>query len=303
MNRAVQASYEPGSTFKIVTAAAARERNLVGYAERFDCTAGFIRVGGTIITDHDRFGVLSFPQVLIHSSNVGTVQFAQRLTIPEYYKTIKGFGFGRRTGIDLPREDSGSVKRPEDWTKKISLPHIAIGYEISVTSIQTLVAMNAFATGGVLVRPRVVKDGARLGPGPDAADGDGPVRVMSQEIAKELVDRVFTGVVEEGTAEDGRLDGFGIAGKTGTAQKLDGDPKVYIDKYTASFVGFTPLGEPRLSMIVVLDSPKEGYYGGKVCAPVFRDIARQVLRYLRVQPERTPPAKRLVAGLAKGERP
>jgi cell division protein FtsI/penicillin-binding protein 2 len=304
-NWAVQVPYEPGSTFKIVTAAAARERDLVGYSERFDCTAGFIRVSSTTITDHERFGVLSFPQVLIHSSNVGTVQFAQRLTIPEFYKTIKAFGFGRRTGIDLPREDSGLVKRPEAWTKKISLPHIAIGYEVSVTSIQTLVAMNAFATGGVLVRPRVVKAGALLGAPPAVEDGDSPVRVMSETTAKELVDRVFTGVVEEGTGEDGRLDGFGIAGKTGTAQKLDGNRRVYIDKYTASFVGFTPLGEPRLSMIVVLDSPKEGYYGGKVCAPVFRDIARQVLRYLRVPPERTPPARALTADLRgqKGKRP
>jgi cell division protein FtsI/penicillin-binding protein 2 len=303
-NWAVQAQYEPGSTFKIVTAAAARERNLVGYSELFDCSAGFIRVGGTTITDHERFGVLSFPQVLIHSSNVGTVQFAQRLKVPDYHQTIKAFGFGRRTGIDLPREDSGRVWSPERWTKS-SLPHVAIGYEVSVTSIQTLVAMNAFATGGVLVRPHVVKDGARISAAPAVEDSDGPVRVMSEKIARELVDRVFAGVVEEGTAEEGRLDGFGIAGKTGTAQKLNNDLKAYTDKYTASFVGFTPLGEPRLSMIVVLDSPKEGYYGGQACAPVFRDIARQVLRYLRIPPERTPPARALTADLQgqKGKRP
>jgi cell division protein FtsI (penicillin-binding protein 3) len=303
MNRAVQASYEPGSTFKIVTAAAAWERNRVGPSELFDCSAGFIRVGGTVITDHERFGILSFPQVLIRSSNVGTVQFAQRLSIPEYHGTIKAFGFGQRTGIDLPREASGSVKPPDKWNKKNTLPHIAIGYEIMVTSIQTLVAMNSFATGGILVRPRVVKDGAQAGAGPAAEDGDGPVRVISEKTARELVDRIFTGVVEEGTAKDGRLDGFGAAGKTGTAQKYDDALKAYVKKYTASFVGFTPLDEPRISVIVVLDEPKELYYGGQACAPVFRDIAKQVLRYLRVPPERAVPTRVLTAELGKEKTP
>jgi cell division protein FtsI/penicillin-binding protein 2 len=302
MNRAVQASYEPGSTFKIITAAAARERNRVGYSELFDCSAGFIKVGGTVITDHDRVGVVSFPQVIIHSSNVGTVQFAQRLSIAEYLETIKAFRFGARTGIDLPREALGTVHPPEKW-RKSSLPHVAIGYEVMVTSIQMVSAMNAFASGGLLVRPRMVKEGARAGAAPAAEDGDGPVRVISEKTARELVERVFTGVVEEGTAKDGRLDGFGIAGKTGTAQKYDDTLKAYTDKYTSSFVGFTPLNEPRLCMIVVLDSPKEGYYGGQVCAPVFRDIAKQVLRYLRIPPERPLPARVLTAGLEKEKTP
>jgi cell division protein FtsI/penicillin-binding protein 2 len=302
-NRAVQASYEPGSTFKIVTAAAARERNRVGYSELFDCSAGFIRVGGTTITDHDRVGVIPFSQVLIHSSNVGTVQFAQRLTIPEYYATIKAFRFGTRTGIELPREEPGLVRPPDRWNKNNSLPHIAIGYEVRVTSLQTLVAMNAYATGGLLVRPHVVKDPAHAGAGPAAEDGDGPARAISEKTARELVDRVFTGVVEEGTAEAGRIDGFGAAGKTGTAQKYDDTLKAYTDKYTSSFVGFTPLREPRLTIIVVLDSPKEGYYGGQVCAPVFRDIAKQVLRYLRVPPERPLAPRVLTAGLEKREQP
>ena len=118
MNRAVQASYEPGSTFKIVTAAAARERNRVGFSELFDCSAGSIRVGGTTITDHERVGVLSFSDVLIHSSNVGTVQFAVRLSIPEFYQTIKAFQFGTRTGIDLPREASGMVRPRKNGTRK-----------------------------------------------------------------------------------------------------------------------------------------------------------------------------------------
>jgi cell division protein FtsI/penicillin-binding protein 2 len=299
MNRAVQLSFEPGSTFKIVTAAAALERNRVGFGELFDCTAGFIKVGGLTITDHDRENVLSFPQVLIKSSNVGTVLFAQRLTIAEYFDTIKAFGFGAKTGIDLPREDSGKVFPPKEWNKRTSLSHIAIGYEVMATPLQILQAMNVFATGGLRVRPRVIKQG------PEAAGSvEAPVRVISEKTANELVSRVFELVVEEGTAKAGRLDGFRIAGKTGTAKKLDHASNTYSSgKYTASFVGFVPVERPRLAMIVVLDEPTEGYYGGEVCAPVFSDIAHQVLRYLRVPPERPLPTRILTAGMTKGERP
>ncbi len=300
MNRPVQSMYEPGSTFKIVTAAAARERNRVGFGDLFDCTAGFIRVGGLTITDHERESVLSFPQVLIKSSNVGTVLFAQRLTIAEFYDTIKAFRFGTKTGIDLPAEASGLVHPPAAWNKKNSLPHIAIGYEIMVTPLQILRAMNVYATGGLLVRPHVVKDEESR---PVLGGGEAPVRVISEKTANELVSRVFERVVEEGTAKDGRLDGFRAAGKTGTAQKYDSALGSYTRKYTASFVGFVPVERPRLSIVVVLDEPKEGYYGGQVCAPVFRDIARQVLRYLRVPPERPLPARVLTAGMAKGEKP
>jgi cell division protein FtsI (penicillin-binding protein 3) len=300
MNRAVTACYEPGSTFKIVTAAAARERNRVGFTDVFDCSAGSITIGGLTIRDHERVGILSFPKVLIESSNVGTVLFAQRLSIDEFYETIKAFSFGTKTGIDLPAEASGVVYPPKEWNKKTSLPHIAIGYEIMTTPLQILRAMNVYATGGLLVRPRIVKDDGRSAAG---AAGN-PVRVISEKTASELVGRVFESVVEEGTAKLGRLEGFGIAGKTGTAQKYDRALNTYnTRKYTASFVGFVPVGRPRFTMIVVLDEPKEGYYGGQVCAPVFRDIARQVLRYLRVPPERPLPSRILRAGMDKGERP
>lgn len=299
MNRAVQLSYEPGSTFKIVTAAAVRERNRVGFSDVFDCSAGSITIGGLTIRDHERVGVLSFPKVLIESSNVGTVLFASRLSIEEFYETIKAFRFGTKTGIDLPAEASGIVHPIDEWNKRTSLPHIAIGYEVMATPLQILRAMNVYATGGLLVRPRVVRQGPEV-----AEDGDGPVRVISEKTAADLVGRVFESVIEEGTAKLGRLDGFGIAGKTGTAKKYDRASNTYnTGKYTASFVGFVPVGRPRLAMIVVLDEPKEGFYGGQVCAPVFRDIARQVLRYLRVPPERPLPARILTAGIAKGERP
>jgi cell division protein FtsI (penicillin-binding protein 3) len=295
MNRAIGASYEPGSIFKIITAAAARERNRVGFSEVFDCSAGFIRVGGTIITDHERKHVLSFPQVLIESSNVGTVQFAQRVSVPEFCETIQAFGIGRKTRIDLPAEEPGRIRPADEWTKLISLAHIAIGYEVMVTPLQMLQAMNAFAAGGLLVPPRIVRGGA--------ADAAEPVRVISEKTASELVRRVFEGVVEEGTARDGRLDGYRIAGKTGTARKYDRATGAYTRNYTASFVGFTPIENPRLTMIVVLDQPKELFYGGQACAPIFRDIAKQVLRYLRVPPERALPSTVLTAGMASGRTP
>jgi cell division protein FtsI/penicillin-binding protein 2 len=302
MNRAVQLSYEPGSTFKIVTAAAVRERNRVGFGEVFDCSAGTISVGGTTIHDHERVGILSFPKVLIESSNVGTVLFAQRLSNKEFYETIKAFGFGSKTGIDLPAEAPGKVYPVGEW-KKMSLPHVAIGYEVMVTPLQVLRAMNVYATGGLLVQPHIVKQGASPATGP-AGDPDGPVRVISKRTAKDLVSRVFEKVVEEGTAKLGRLDGFGIAGKTGTAKKWDPVLKAYsLKKYMASFVGFVPVDRPRLAMIVVLDEPAEGYYGGQVCAPVFRDIARQVLRYLRVPPERPFATHILTAGMARERKP
>jgi cell division protein FtsI (penicillin-binding protein 3) len=298
MNRAIEAGYEPGSTFKIVAAAAVRERDRVGFSELFDCSAGSIRIGGTTITDHEREQVLSFPQVLIKSSNVGTVLFAQRLSIAECFETIKAFGFGAKTGIDLPAEASGLIRPPAAWNKKNSQPHVVIGYEVRVTAIQTLISMNVFATGGLRVRPRLVKGG-----GAPAEDGDGAARVISEKTATDLVERVFSHVVEEGTGKESRLDGYGAAGKTGTAQKYDPDLHAYTRTYTASFVGFTPLDRPRLSMIVVLDEPNDGYYGGQACAPVFKDMARQVLRYLRIPPERPLPPKALTAEAKRGRQP
>ncbi|MGZ7046202.1 MAG: peptidoglycan D,D-transpeptidase FtsI family protein, partial [Candidatus Aminicenantales bacterium] len=226
MNRAIGYSYEPGSTFKIVAAAAAVEKGLVGYNELFDCTAGFIKVGPLTISDHERMGVLTFSKILIDSSNVGTVKFASRIAQDDFYGMIRRFGFGVRTGIDLPAEEPGQVKPVAKWNKVISQPHIAIGYEISVTPLQILRAMNVYADRGKLVRPHVVRKSpgfpgsAVQGPPPDG-------KVIEEGLAEELTARVFEKVVEEGTAKLGRIDEFWAAGKTGTAQKLDPILKIY----------------------------------------------------------------------------
>jgi cell division protein FtsI/penicillin-binding protein 2 len=304
MNRAVQLSYEPGSTFKIVAAAAARERGVVDYTDVFDCREGSITLGGLTIRDHARMGLLTFPQVLSESSNVGTVKFALRLSPEEFHAAITGFGFGSRTGIDLPGEVKGRVFPVKDWNRRSSLPHVAIGYELMVTPLQILRAMNVYATGGLAVRPRVARSGggSPAAPGPIAEE---PRRIISDTTARELVARALEKTVEEGTGKAGRLDGYGIAGKTGTAQVYDPVLKTYTSKkYIASFVGFAPVGRPALAMVVILAEPKEGfYYGGQVCAPVFRDIARQILRYLRVPPEKPFGGRTLTADLKTGGRP
>ncbi len=304
LDRAVGSSYEPGSTFKIVAAAAALERGAVSYTDVFDCSAGSIKVGPRTINDHERMGVLTFPEVLIRSSNVGTVKFASRLAQADLYAMIRRFGFGARTGIDLPAEEPGLIRPVAQWNRVVSQPHIAIGYEVSVTALQVLRAMNVFAAGGRLVRPHVFLSFAGeppaplVGPRPDD-------QILDPGLVSGLVGRVFEKVVEEGTAKLGRMDEFWAAGKTGTAQKLDPVLKVYTARsHTASFAGFVPSRRPVLSVVVVLDDIKEGeYYGGQACAPVFRDIARQVLRYLGVVPERAPLERPLTAELRKGGRP
>ncbi len=304
LDRAIGYTYEPGSTFKIVAASAALEKGLVRWSDVFDCSAGSIKVGPLTISDHERMGVLDFPKVLIDSSNVGTVKFAQRLTAADLSEMIRRFGFGRKTGVDLPAEEPGLVSPVAKWNKVISLPHIAIGYEVGVTPLQVLRAMNVFATGGRLVRPRIVLRSPAglaspvLGPSPDDT-------VLAPELAEALTRRVFEQVLEEGTAKQGRIAEFWAAGKTGTSQKFDPVLKAYTTKnHTASFVGFVPSRRPVLSIIVVLDDPNEGfYYGGQVCAPVFRDLARQVLRYLGVTPERSLADGVVTAELVREERP
>lgn len=306
MNRAIQHSYEPGSTFKIVTAAAALEKGVVSYGDFFDCRSGSITQGGLTIRDHERMGILSFSDVLIHSSNVGTVKFATRLAMADLYASIRKFGFGEKTGLDLSSEEPGRVWPIARWNKLSSVPHIAIGYELMVTPLQILRAMNVFATGGFLVRPHVVREtagGGKAAPRAAAADVVGPApRVLDAAIVSGLVERAFAKVVEEGTGTAGRMDEFPVAGKTGTAQVYEKTLGYTAGKHIASFVGFVPVDRPVLTMIVVLADPKEGfYYGGQVCAPVFRDIAARVLRYLRVKPERTPPARKIVTASLQGK--
>ena len=302
-NRASQQNFEPGSMFKIVTAAAAREAGVVGFNDIFDCSEGKIRVAGWTISDHKKLGVLTFSEVIVQSSNVGTIKVGQRIGQENLYRMIQDFRFGQKTGLDLPGEEGGIFHPLYKWSRTSLAAH-SIGYEISVTAVQILQAMNILANRGVLVPFRITRPSinpAEFNPDIPAAGA----RIISERTASELTSRVFEGVVTDGTGQAARIDGFTVAGKTGTARKLDQDLGVYLaNRHLASFVGFAPADRPVLSMVVVLDEPKFSLqYGGQVAAPVFREIARRVLLYLRQAPQFDPNRKTATAQLRSQDRP
>ena len=279
-NRAIHHTFDPGSTFKIVTASAALENKSVRMHEVFDCTSGKIRVPGKTVWDHKKMGILTFPDVIVHSSNVGTIQIGERIGKKNLNTMIKAYGFGQKTGIDLPAEEKGIFRPVENWTD-ISLYSLSIGYEISITAIQMLQAISTVANRGIVTSPRIVKkilmsSGERQ---------EVPVqfrRVISEETAQTL-SQILQNVVLRGTGTNAQVDGYSVAGKTGTAQKFDPSIGRYSNRiHTASFVGFVPVENPVLAIVVVIDEPKGKFYGGDVAAPVFKEVASQTLRYLQV---------------------
>ncbi|MFZ0820394.1 MAG: penicillin-binding transpeptidase domain-containing protein [Candidatus Acidiferrales bacterium] len=280
MNRAITAMYEPGSVFKIVTLAGALEEGITNPDEVVDCQMGAIYVAGHRIRDHKPFGLLTVAQVLAKSSDVGAIKMGLRLGAPKLYDYIRAFGFGAPTGIDLPGEGHGKLRRLENWTP-ISVGSISMGQEVGVTAIQLISAMNSIANGGVWVRPHVV-----LGMKNDAkffsTEQIETRRAISAQTAATMRS-MLKGVVLEGTGPLARLDGYSIAGKTGTAQKIDPATGRYSQSQTiASFVGFAPINNPAVTILVTLDSPVGLHEGGEVSAPVFKRIAEQVLAYLNV---------------------
>jgi cell division protein FtsI (penicillin-binding protein 3) len=289
-NRAVTDAFEPGSIFKAITAAAALEERVVSPQERIDCSAGSIQVADRVIRDAHRNGVLTFTDVIAESSNVGTIQVAERLGKARFAKYIDAFGFGRKTGIDLPGEITGLTKDYRLWSG-VSLASIAIGQEIGVTPIQMATAYCAIANGGTLVRPSLVLAvrGRRDSDSGDTATAPSPVlahAVSPQTCA--TVRKILQQVVEHGTGEKAKPEGYTAAGKTGTAQKIDQRTGKYShDNYVSSFVGFAPATGPKLVILVMVDSPVGIVWGGSVAAPIFRAVAEQSLAYLQVPPDDT----------------
>ncbi len=299
MNRAVSAVYEPGSIFKIVTLAAALEEKQTHPGEVIDCQNGAIYIAGHRIRDHKPFGLLNVAQVLAQSSDVGTIKLGLRLGPRTLYRYIRAFGFGELTGIELSGESRGLLRAAENWTP-VSVGSISMGQEIGVTSVQMVTAMSAIANGGLLVAPRLVRElhqnGQRV-----ALERPASVRVISATTAATLR-RLLEGVVLEGTGKAAQLDGWTAAGKTGTAQKIDPLTGRYsLTDHIASFVGFAPLNEPAITVLVTLDSPPENYHGGRVAAPVFKKVAEQVLTYLGVPHDVVPPAPLLRARRSQPE--
>jgi len=283
-DRAVTDSFEPGSTFKTILAAAALEEGVVGKEDLFFCEYGKYPFGGKIIHDTHEHGWLPFAKIIQYSSNIGVTKVAEKLNKERYSKYIAKFGFGQPTGIDLPGEATGSVRRAEKWAA-IDLATHAFGQGISVTPLQLVMAYGAVANGGFLMRPFVV----RRATGPDGRmlwENQPHVvrRVVSEATARTLTS-ILKGVVDEGgTGVMANVEGFEVAGKTGTAQKAERG--VYTKKRVASFIGFVPADAPRLVMAVIVDEPEGSTYGGTVAAPAFRNIAAASLQRLAVAPDK-----------------
>src|SRR6266481_1105602 len=284
MNRAVTALYEPGSTFKLITLAAAFDQGITRPGEVFDCENGAVYVAGHRIRDHKPFGMLNVAEILAQSSDVGAIKIALRLGAPKFYDYIRAFGFGQLTGVDLPGESKGILRRLENWSA-ISIGSISMGQEVGVTPIQLISAVSAIANGGMLYKPHVI---AELRRGDKALRAESvlasaePKRVIRAETAATLR-QLMEGVVLHGTGPLARLDGWTAAGKTGSAQKIDPATGRYSPtQLIASFTGFTPINDPAVTILVSLDSPVGPHEGGQVAAPVFKLIAEQVLAYLNV---------------------
>ncbi|MDP1853369.1 MAG: penicillin-binding transpeptidase domain-containing protein [Candidatus Omnitrophota bacterium] len=277
-NRVVSDYFEPGSVFKIVTAAAALEDGKVKEEDKIFCENGAYRVGNHTLHDHHPNGWLTFREVIVESSNIGTTKVAQLLGPEVIYKYAKLFGFGSSTGIDLPGEVSGVLKNPRQWSKT-SIGAIPIGQEVCVTVLQLANMISCVANGGLLYKPYLLK--AIKDKSGETIKEFNPVvirRVISGETALRLRN-ILTDVVGEGTGRLAGLSNFKVGGKTGTAQKIDGGTYSH-DKFIATFIGFVPADNPRLAMVVMVDEPQGTYFGGTVAAPVFKKVADKVLKYL-----------------------
>lgn len=281
-NRAVTDAFEPGSIFKPVLAAAALEERVVHPFERIDCSAGRIQLADRVIKDAHENGVLTFTDVIAESSNVGTIKVALRLGKDRFYKYITAFGFGKKTGVDLPGEISGLLRDSRMWSG-VSIGEVAIGQEIGVTPMQMAAVYSALANGGTLMKPYIVSEIVDHGGGTGKKITCQPMgRAISEETCAK-VNRMLQRVVESGTGQKARPSGYTAAGKTGTAQKIDHRTGGYSKKdYVSSFVGFAPASAPKLVIVVMIDTPEGIVWGGSVAAPVFKAVAEQSLAYMQV---------------------
>ena len=300
MNRAVQSIYEPGSTFKIVTASAALEEHVFTPTDPFDVSAGQIRFGPRVVEDTHRYGVLSFTDVLVKSSNVGAIKIGLGVGRERLGRYVKRFGFGERLSVDLPGETPGMLSDPSTWSQS-TLVSVSMGYEVGVTPIQMATAVSSVANGGVLVQPRIVR-ALRRGDGRTEVVPLDLRRSINAETAASLV-TIMEQVVEHGTATAAKIPGYTVAGKTGTASKIVGGRYSKTD-YHSSFVGFVPSRQPAFTILVVIDSPRAGkIYGGAVAAPIFQRIAEAALRYAEVAPTLNPVPPVLVRASAEASAP
>jgi cell division protein FtsI (penicillin-binding protein 3) len=286
-NRAIIDQMEPGSTFKIVPVAAALNERKVRPDSIINCENGAFLYGGSTLHDHKRYGDLSVQDILIKSSNIGAAKLALSLGDQTFYEYICRFGFGQRTGIELPGEIKGQIHPPQTWSK-ISITHMPMGHEVGVTPLQMTMAMATIANGGKLMTPRIVK--SITGEDGKVISSLTPIelrQVISPQTAREIGNALRGVVSDRGTAAAAAVPGFTIAGKTGTAQKLGPDGRYERDKFVVSFVGYLPADHPELVGLVVLDEAKttpELNYGGLVAGPIFSRVAEKATRHMDLQP-------------------
>ena len=281
-NRALTDTYEPGSTMKLVVAAAALEERLMMPGSMLFGENGRMTVANTTIHDHEKLGWMTFAQMIQKSSNIGAAKTGMLLGDQRLYRYLQAFGFGQRTDIDLPGEVAGLLKSPREWGRR-SLASISMGQEVGVTPLQMVSAVSAIANDGVLMKPFIVSQ-VRDQKGQPVKEALPQVkrRVVSPATARMLT-TIMEGVVTNGTGAKAAIPGFRAAGKTGTAQKVDPRTGAYSSALSiGSFVGFVPADAPRLAMIVVIDEPQGEAWGGVVAAPVFRRVGEQVLTYMGV---------------------
>ena len=281
-NRALTDTYEPGSTMKVVVAAAALEERVMMPGSMLFGENGRMTIANTTIHDHEKLGWMTFAQMIQKSSNIGAAKTGMLVGDQRLYRYLQAFGFGQRTDIDLPGEVSGLLKAPREWGRR-SLASISMGQEVGVTPLQMITAVSAIANDGVLMKPYVVAE-VRDQKGQRMKEIHPQVkrRVVSPATAHTLT-TIMEGVVSSGTGTKAAIPGFRVAGKTGTAQKVDPRTGTYSSALSiGSFVGFVPADAPRLTIIVVIDEPQGEAWGGVVAAPVFRRVGEQVLTYLGV---------------------
>lgn len=285
-NRVINYTYEPGSTMKACIISSAIDQGIVKAGDVFDCENGRWVYGGRSLHDSHGEGLLTVADILKKSSNIGAAKVALCMGNERVYDSLKEFGFGSQTGVDLPGEDAGILWPVKRWSK-ISITRIAMGHEILVTSLQMLSALSTIANDGIRMRPQIIQK---------VVDSNGwpllemypeelgrPIRPATAKQMRRLLARVTQ---PGGTGTKAALRGYSVAGKTGTAQKVNLERGGYYhNKYIASFGGFLPAENPVISILVVADDPSGAHYGGTVCAPAFREIADQTVRYLRIPPE------------------
>jgi len=294
-DRAVSDIYEPGSTFKMVTISAGLEEKVTRPDEMFDCQMGSIVINGMRIRDSRPHGMLSVADIIAESSDVGAIKVALRLGDERFYKYIRAFGFGQQTGIELPGETRGLTKPVERWSK-VSIGAISMGQEIGISPLQLASLISTIANDGVRVPPRIVAGTITPQNTPQTiafqpAQG---TRVVSSLTAAQMR-QMLQGVVLHGTGRKAILEGYSSAGKTGTGQKVDPATGAYSKtKYVASFAGFSPINDPQIAVVVILDSPVGLHQGGQVSAPIFQRVTQQVLEYLHVPHDVQLPASRQV---------